>query len=47
VHAQLEERAAGEGLLGHEMGDACLLWGQPREKLGTARGRTEAAAASL
>jgi hypothetical protein len=47
VLARLEDRAEDEGLLGHEMGDACLLWGQPREKLGTGRGRPEPAALAL
>ena len=32
-------RAEVEGLLGHEMGDACLVWGQPREKLPVRRGQ--------
>lgn len=30
VLARALERAASEGLLGHELGDACLVWGQPR-----------------
>lgn len=25
-------RAGAEGLLGHEMGDACLIWGEPRQR---------------
>jgi S-adenosylmethionine:tRNA ribosyltransferase-isomerase len=31
-------RAEADGLLGHEMGDACLVWGQPRESGITRRG---------
>lgn len=30
VLARALERAASEELLGHELGDACLVWGQPR-----------------
>jgi len=30
--------AEAEGLLGHEMGDACLVWGEPRDKLSVRRG---------
>lgn len=30
--------AEAEGLLGHEMGDACLVWGEPRDKLPVRRG---------
>jgi S-adenosylmethionine:tRNA ribosyltransferase-isomerase len=30
--------AEREGLLGHELGDACLVWGEPREKLRARRG---------
>ncbi|MBX3208473.1 MAG: S-adenosylmethionine:tRNA ribosyltransferase-isomerase [Labilithrix sp.] len=32
-------RAEEEGLLGHEMGDACLVWGEPRENLPEGRRR--------
>lgn len=30
--------AAAAGLLGHEMGDACLVWGEPRDKVSTRDG---------
>ena len=33
AHAQAE----AEGLLGHEMGDACLVWGAPRERPAVSR----------
>jgi S-adenosylmethionine:tRNA ribosyltransferase-isomerase len=33
VLGRVQERAEREGLLGHEMGDACLVWGQPRDNL--------------
>jgi S-adenosylmethionine:tRNA ribosyltransferase-isomerase len=46
VLARLEEHAEGAGLLGHEMGDACLLWGQPRDNLRRPRGAPERAAAA-
>lgn len=38
-------RAEAEGLLGHEMGDACLVWGEPRapSRRPRARARPEAA----
>jgi S-adenosylmethionine:tRNA ribosyltransferase-isomerase len=35
-------RAREEGLLGHEMGDACLLWGEPRDKVPARRGQSVA-----
>jgi S-adenosylmethionine:tRNA ribosyltransferase-isomerase len=40
------EQASSQGLLGHEFGDACLVWGQPREKLATRRGEDASAEAS-
>lgn len=37
ARAEVLERALAtaerEGLLGHELGDACLVWGEPRDKL--------------
>jgi S-adenosylmethionine:tRNA ribosyltransferase-isomerase len=33
VLARVLARAESEGLLGHELGDACLVWGEPRENL--------------
>jgi S-adenosylmethionine:tRNA ribosyltransferase-isomerase len=32
VLASALARAEREGLLGHELGDACLVWGEPRDK---------------
>jgi S-adenosylmethionine:tRNA ribosyltransferase-isomerase len=40
ILARAHARAAREGLLGHELGDACLVWGQPREKVSTSRPAT-------
>ncbi len=35
--ARAHARAAAEGLLGHELGDACLVWGKPRDKVPASR----------
>ncbi len=39
VLARALARAEVEGLLGHELGDACLVWGEPRENLRPAFGQ--------
>jgi S-adenosylmethionine:tRNA ribosyltransferase-isomerase len=39
VLARALARAESEGLLGHELGDACLVWGEPRENLRPAFGQ--------
>ncbi len=33
-------RAEEEGLLGHELGDACLVWGEPRDKMAVHYGQS-------